>query len=76
MKITLMILLASVAMLAGGCVTSHSHATDWEYKVVSGQLTLPLEQAINKAAAAALNLSATGGDMEGEVDLQWKPVAS
>ena len=34
MKTTLIIVLCSVAILASGCATSHSHSAAWEYKVV------------------------------------------
>jgi len=50
MKHTLMIVLCSAAIFVSGCATSHSHATTWEYKVVSSQFAV-FEAAINNAAA-------------------------
>jgi hypothetical protein len=50
MKTTLMIVLCSAAIFLSGCATSHTHATAWEYKVVSGQFDGPLQAEINKAA--------------------------
>jgi hypothetical protein len=64
MKTILMIVLTSVAILGGGCATSHSHTTDWEYKVVSGKFNLPLEQEINKAAADGWVLVSAGGQTD------------
>ncbi len=38
MKTTLMIILFSATLLVSGCVTSHTHAAAWIYKVVDPQM--------------------------------------
>lgn len=47
MKITLMMVLCSAAILASGCASAHSHATAWEYKVVDGYVSADIESKIN-----------------------------
>jgi hypothetical protein len=71
MKTTLMIVLCSAAILMSGCVTSHSHSTAWEYKVLHEMGATGIERELNQLASDGWVVVSANSAPEGGPSSTW-----